>query len=194
MKEKGLLLVISGPSGVGKGTVIRELLTRGEHLCGKKLFLSISATTRSPRPGEQEGEHYYFISREKFEAMIGQNAFLEHATYAGNLYGTPKGPVTERLAQGEVVVFDIDVQGAYQIQASMPEDTKLVFLAPPSMEELEQRLRGRQTETDEVICRRIAIAQSECAQISKFDHCVYNITVSHAVEEICELIRRTFAS
>ena len=137
--HKGNLYVFTGPSGVGKGTVLRRLL---EEVPG--LFLSISATTRAPRPGEVDGEHYYFISKEVFERKIAENAFLEYAQYVGHCYGTLERPVEERLAAGSDVILEIEVQGAMQVHEKRP-DAVMVFLAPPSMEELSARLHGRGT-------------------------------------------------
>ena len=139
---RGLLLVLSGPSGVGKGTVIEQLKELCPQRLGRPVSVSVSKTTRQPRPGETEGVHYYFTDRESFLKGVSGNDFLEHAEYAGNLYGTPRAAIEQKIAAGEIVVLDIDTQGAFQVRRSLPE-ALLVFLLPPSMEELERR-RGEQ--------------------------------------------------
>ena len=180
--HKGNLYVFTGPSGVGKGTVLRRLL---EEVPG--LFLSISATTRAPRPGEVDGEHYYFISKEVFERKIAENAFLEYAQYVGHCYGTLERPVEERLAAGSDVILEIEVQGAMQVHEKRP-DAVMVFLAPPSMEELSARLHGRGTESEDKIRRRLETAQHELEYQANFDHIVVNNTVEGAVGVLRELI------
>lgn len=189
---KGLLLVLSGPSGVGKGTVIGALKTLCPQLLGREISVSISKTTRKPRVGEEEAVHYYFTDRETFLAEVEQGAFYEHAEYAGNLYGTPRAPIEEKINAGGVVVLDIDTQGAFQVRAS-GADAMLVFLLPPSMEELESRLRGRKTEAEEAICKRLTIARKECELAPQFDETVYNIEVEAAAREICALIKKKLA-
>ena len=139
MAEKGLLVVISAPSGGGKGTILKELFAQNENL-----RLSVSATTRAPRPGEEHGKQYYFLSREEFEALIAQGRMLEHAEYVGNYYGTPRDPVEEWLSQGRDVVLEIEVQGGAQVKKLMPECVS-IFILPPSMKVLGERLRGRGT-------------------------------------------------
>ena len=148
MSEKGILFVLTGPSGVGKGTVLKEVRAH------KPLFYSISATTRAPRAGEQDGVHYHFMTRETFRQLAEQGGFLEHAEFSGNCYGTPAAPVDEELQAGRDVLLEIEVQGAMQVKDIRPEAVR-IFLAPPSFEELERRLIGRGTEEPEVIQRRL---------------------------------------
>lgn len=176
--SKGTLLVLSGPSGVGKGTVIGLLREKV-----KNLYYSVSVTTRAPRDGEIEGENYYFRTPEEFNQMVEENAFLEYATYAKNSYGTPLEPINEHLENGDDVLVEIDVQGALQIR-SKRKDAVLVFLMPPSFEELEKRLRGRGTEDDETIRRRLEIAKKEYEQIDQYDYEVINDWVEDAVKKL----------
>ena len=183
----GLLLVLSGPSGVGKGTVIGQLKAACPQRLGREISVSVSQTTRPHRVGETEGAHYFFTDRQSFLKGVSENAFLEYAEYAGNLYGTPRAPVERRIAAGEIVVLDIDTQGAFQVRRSMPE-ALLVFLLPPSMKELERRLRGRNTESEAAILKRLAIAEEECRLASRFDAVVYNVEVERTASELCTLI------
>jgi len=177
-----LLSVLSGPSGVGKTTLAARV--REAH---PEVWLSVSATTREPRPGEVDGVHYFFYDRATFEDLIAKGEFLEHAEYAGNLYGTPRNAVEERLDAGRPVLLEIELQGARQIRASMPE-ARLVFLAPPSWEVLEQRLRGRGTEPEEVIAKRLETARVELAAESEFDVTLVNTTVEQAADELVALV------
>ena len=180
--EPGVLIIVSAPSGCGKSTVVRALMEKRENL-----RFSVSATTRKPREGETDGVDYFFVSREEFERMIAAEAFLEHAEYVGNCYGTPRAPVEQRLKEGFDVYLDIDVQGAMQVKAIRPE-TLMIFLMPPSMEELERRLVSRGTNTPEEIRDRLAAADRECALRDRFDHVVVNDVVERAVDEISDLI------
>ncbi len=184
---RGLLLVLSGPSGVGKGTVIEQLKELCPQRLGRPVSVSVSKTTRQPRPGETEGVHYNFTDRESFLKGVSGNDFLEHAEYAGNLYGTPRAAIEQKIAAGEIVVLDIDTQGAFQVRRGLPE-ALLVFLLPPSMEELERRLRGRNTETETAVRKRLAIAEGECRLAPLFDAAVYNVDVRSAAMEICGLM------
>ncbi len=168
MKDKGVLLVFSGPSGAGKSTVIHELMKNRDDI-----VFSVSATTREPRPNEVDGKDYFFISREKFEEMIEQDAFLEHAEYVGNCYGTPAAPIDAAIETGKVVILDIEVQGAAQVMAKRP-DCVSVFLCPPSMEELERRLRGRGTDSDEKIRKRLQTAADECRLAGNYQYILIN--------------------
>lgn len=168
-------MVLSGPSGCGKGTVAKALAAKR-----KDVFLSVSATTRPPRPGEREGESYYFVDRPRFEQMIAKNEVLEHACYVGNYYGTPLAPVLDRLKNGQHVLLEIDVQGGMQVKTSLPE-TILVFLVPPSLQELEERLRGRGTESEDVIQKRLERAKKELLFVDDYDRVVINDTVDNAV-------------
>ena len=183
----GLLLVLCGPSGAGKGTVVAGLLSRGEQ-AGYQLAFSVSMTTRPMRPGEVEGRSYFFVTREAFESRLREEGFLEHAEYAGHLYGTPRPPVEQALAAGQVVLLEIDLQGALQIKRTYP-DAVMVFLMPPSFEELEQRLRRRGTETPDVIEKRLAIAREEHRGAHEFTYYVSNAAVSEAVSDLDGIIR-----
>jgi guanylate kinase len=179
---KGRLVVISAPSGAGKGTVIERLLQ-----LRPELMLSLSATTRAPRPGEVDGESYDFITRTEFYAMIGHGDFLEYAEYVGELYGTPKAPVYSHIADGKTVILEIDVQGALQVITAEP-DALTIFIAPPSFEELERRLRGRGTDTPEKLDARLEKARSELAQTDKYGHVVVNDDADRAAREILSII------
>ena len=180
--NKGLLLVLSAPSGAGKGTIIKRLMDDD-----RSLKLSVSATTRSPRPGEVDGEDYFFISREEFDDLVKNGEMLEHAEYVGNCYGTPKGPVERWLEDGLDVILEIDVQGGAQVKKIMPECVS-IFILPPSMRELENRLRGRSTEKDEVVNARLEAARQEVHRAEDYDYVVVNDTVDQAVEEIKTII------
>jgi len=181
MTGRGTVLVLAGPSGVGKGTVIAELLRRRPDL-----WLSVSATTRPPRPGEEHGRHYTFVSEDQFDDLVRAGAMLERATFAGGSYGTPAAPVAERVAQGQSVLLEIELEGARQVRRSLP-DAVLVFLAPPSMEDLEARLRGRGTESPEAVARRLARAEQELAALAEFDHVIVNDDVESAVSALVDL-------
>lgn len=175
-------LVVCGPSGVGKGTVISAL-----RRLRPDLWLSVSATTRPPRPGETDGVDYHFVSDAEFDAMVSQGQMLEWAQYAGNRYGTPRQPVAQRLAAGAPVVLEIELQGARQVRQTLPEAVQ-VFLAPPSVAELRSRLAGRGTETDDVVERRLATAAVELAAAGEFEHVVENSTVSRAADALLHLL------
>lgn len=175
--------VLTGPTAVGKGTVIAEL--RKEM---PDLWFSISATTRAPRPGEVDGVNYFFVTHEEFDRLVAEGQMLEWAVVHGlNKYGTPRGPVDEALAQGRTVLLEVDLAGARQIRESMPEATQ-IFLAPPSWEELEARLRGRGTESAEEQRRRLETAKVELAAEGEFDEVVVNITVAQATEDILKIM------
>ncbi len=172
------LVVVSGPSGVGKSTVVRAALE-----LVPEAWLSVSTTTRPARPGEVDGRDYFFVSDEEFTRMQAQGELLESATFAGNRYGTPRGPVAEHRAAGHPVLLEIEVQGARQVRASAP-DAVLVFLAPPSWEVLKQRLVGRGTETDDSVARRLQHAEDELAAQGEFDAVVVNTDVREAAESL----------
>ncbi len=182
--KKGKLYIISGPSGCGKSTVLREVFRHR-----RNIFFSVSATTRGPREGEVDGKDYYFVTREEFERMIGADELLEHAQYVSNYYGTPRKPVEAMLSEGNDVVLDIEVQGAGQVKTKMPEAVSL-FILPPSLEELERRLRGRGTETEEKIRSRLSQAEREIAKSGSYDYRVVNDDVERAAGEIVQIMRR----
>ena len=179
--SKGKLIVISGASGVGKGTVLGIMMKKR-----KDLSFSVSATTRDPRPGEIDGVHYYFISREKFEEMIAQGAFLEYDAHADNYYGTPQAQAEEKRERGPVLL-DIEPKGAKQVRASVP-DAELIFIMPPSMEELERRLRGRGDTSEEQIKMRMERAVWEMEQRFWYDHVVVNDEPERCADEILNII------
>lgn len=181
MKE-GLLIVISGPAGVGKGTVVGKLLERNPNI-----KLSISKTTRKPRPGEKEGVNYFFVSRQQFEDDIKNDNLLEYAEYNNNYYGTPKDFVLETLKKGFDVILEIETQGALKVKSTF-EDAVLIFILPPSMEELYKRLKKRATETEDEIEARLNIARGEIRLLPKYDYCVVNDDVDKAVEAIEKII------
>ena len=176
--RRGKTFIICGPSGVGKGTVVARLLASDP-----KLYCSVSATTRPPRPGEVDGKHYHFLSREQFQRWIDEDAFLEHAEFVGNLYGTPKLYVDKAMDQGRDVILDIEVQGAEQVHRRRPEAIR-IYVAPPSWAELERRLIGRGTEDMEKVRRRLERGKEEFAVARDFDYFVINDTVDRAVEEL----------
>ncbi len=180
--EPGVLIIVSAPSGCGKSTVVHRLMEKRENL-----RFSVSATTRKPREGETDGVDYYFVSRQEFRRMVDEDEFLEHAEYVGNCYGTPRAPVEKLLNDGFDVYLDIDVQGAMQVKALRPE-TLMIFLMPPSMEELERRLVKRGNNTPEEIKGRLAAAEREFAFRDHFDYVVVNDVVERAVDEISQLI------
>ncbi|MBH1936873.1 guanylate kinase [Streptomyces sp. AV19] len=177
------LTVLSGPSGVGKSTVVAHM--RKAH---PEVWLSVSCTTRKPRPGEQDGVQYFFVNDEEFDKLVANGELLEWAEFAGNRYGTPRRAVLDRLEAGEPVLLEIDLQGARQVRASM-SDAQLVFLAPPGWDELVRRLTGRGTESPEVIERRLAAARTELAAESEFDTTLVNTSVEDVARELLALLR-----
>jgi len=178
----GRLTVLTGPSGVGKGTLVRLLLERHP-----QIWLSVSATTRAPRQGEQEGVSYFFLPRQGFEQRVAEGGLLEWAEFAGNLYGTPRQPVEERLAQGRPVLLEIELEGARQVRRSFPAGLQ-VFLEPPSFEELERRIRGRGTDSEEAIQKRLQRARIELAASPEFDACLVNGALETALAELERLM------
>ena len=182
MADKGLLIVLSGPSGVGKGTVRQAIFAKDNDY-----KYSVSMTTRAMREGEQEGVDYFFRTKEAFEKLIEQGEMLEYAEYVGNYYGTPLNYVNETLEQGHDVFLEIEVQGAMQIKEKCP-DAVFIFLTPPSLDELRQRIEGRGTDEKEVIDKRMAVAVKEIEMMENYDYAVVNDTVDHAVRQIEEII------
>ncbi|WP_088894171.1 guanylate kinase [Leptolyngbya ohadii] len=174
----GRLIVLTGPSGVGKGTIMKALLKRHSDL-----YLSVSATTRQPRPGEIDGQHYQFVSRIEFERMVAQGELLEWAEFAGNYYGTPRRPVEEKIRQGRLVVLEIELEGARQIRKTFP-DALRIFILPPSLDELEYRLRHRAQDSEEAIVRRLSRARAEINAADEFDIQVVNDDLEKTLERI----------
>ena len=180
--KKGLLIVISGASGTGKGTVCKELLARETGIA-----YSVSATSRAPREGEEDGREYYFRTREEFEQMIADGAFLEYADVYGNYYGTPLAPIEKRRAAGEDILLEIDTQGALDVMDQCPDGT-FIFLLPPSLEELRRRITGRGTESEESLVRRLAAARDEILLGKRYRYAVLNDTVEAATDRIQTLL------
>lgn len=183
MENKGKLVVISGFSGAGKGTLMKALMKE----YGDSYALSVSATTRSPRPGEMDGVDYFFVTRDKFEQMIAEDALIEYAQYVGNYYGTPKEYVQQQLDLGKNVILEIEIQGALKIKEKFP-DTVLMFVTAPDANELKNRLVGRGTETPEVIAARLSRACEESMGIEKYDYLVINDTIENGIFLIDRLI------
>lgn len=183
MSERGLLIVFSGPSGVGKGTVRQEIFSTPDH----KFEYSVSMTTRSQRPGEKDGVDYFFRTREQFEDLIRQGQMLEYAEYVNNYYGTPLTYVNETLDKGIDVFLEIEVQGALQVKKKVP-DGVFIFLTPPDLDELKDRLVGRGTDSDEVIAQRIERAKEEIALMREYDYAVVNDEVPLAAERVKRIV------
>ena len=180
---RGILTIVSGFAGSGKGTVMKKLIAEHENYA-----LSVSATSRAPRPGEEEGISYFFKTREQFEEMIKQDALLEYAEYVGNYYGTPKDFVFRKMDEGRDVILEIELQGAMQIKKKYP-DTLLIFLTPPGAKELYSRLKGRGTETDEVIAKRMKRAGEEALSIKDYDYLVINDNIDDCTERVHQIIQ-----
>ena len=181
-KKEGQLIIISGPSGAGKGTIVGEVIKKD-----KNIWLSISATSRKPRGSEKDGVNYYFLEKEDFEEKIKNNYFLEYAEYAGNYYGTPKERITEKLSKGLDVILEIEIQGAMKIKELVPE-ALFIFIMPPSEKELLKRLKGRKTEEKEKIIERFNIAYREINEVTKYNYVVVNDDLEKAVSKIEAII------
>lgn len=188
LNDRGLLIVISGPSGVGKGTVRRALFNMPKH----NLTYSVSMTTRKMRPGEVDGVDYYFVTKEQFEQKINEGKLLEHAEFVGNYYGTPLDKVNEKLDNGNEVVLEIEVEGALQVKSKMP-DCVMIFLVPPGKQALYDRLKARGTESEEVINERIKKANREFKKAYLYDYIVVNDEVNNAADRIMAIIRAEHA-
>lgn len=180
--DRGKLIVMSGPSGAGKGTVAALVTERRSDIC-----FSVSVTTRKPRPGEEDGKQYFFVDLERFDEMLKNDELLEHATYVANNYGTPRAYVEQKLDEGVNVLLDIEVQGARQIHEKMP-DAVMIFIVPPSMKELENRLRNRGTETDRSIEARLIRAKQEYEEADFYDYLIINDEVERAADELSAII------
>ncbi|MFA6074321.1 MAG: guanylate kinase [Negativicutes bacterium] len=185
MEKRGTLFVISGPSGAGKGTLVKALL---EKAIGQNLRISVSATTRQPRNGEVNGQSYWFVKREYFQSMIDEDALLEWAEVYGNYYGTPYRAVEEQLQSGKSVILEIDIQGAMQVRAKFPHAV-FIFIAPPSIQELANRIQKRGTDSLEVIKRRLGCAKRELTMAHNYDYIVVNDVVSSAAEKLACIVR-----
>ena len=184
-RNKAKLIIFTGPSGVGKGTILADFFKKVDN----KIVYSISNTTRNPRDGEINGMHYFFISKEEFEEMISNNQFLEYACYSGNYYGTNKNFVEQKIKEGKSVLLEIELQGALQVMEKCP-DAVTIFIKPPTFEELESRLRGRHTESEEAIAKRLIAAKEELNNADKFHYVIENKIVEEAVDELIEIYNK----
>jgi len=183
----GNLFILSAPSGAGKSSLIKALLEQGQNESSRPMQVSVSHTTRDPRPGESNGEHYHFVSVENFKKQIKKNAFYEFAEVFGNYYGTSEAAIDEQLAQGIDVFLDIDWQGAQQVRMKKPSVTS-IFISPPSRKELENRLRGRGQDSEDVIAERMAQAQGECAHFQEFAYIVINDDFEQALKDLTTIV------
>ncbi|CAM3819211.1 guanylate kinase [Litorimonas haliclonae] len=181
--RRGLMIVLSSPSGAGKTTLTRRLLAENENMT-----MSVSATTRAPRPGETDGKDYYFMSKTQFSDMVAKDDFLEHAKVFDNFYGTPRGPVETALENGGDVVFDIDWQGAQQLAEAAANDLVKIFILPPNMQELESRLRSRAQDSDTVIAKRMSKAETEISHWPEYDYVIVNEDVETAMSELRAIV------
>ena len=182
MKNTKKLIIITGPSGVGKGTVVKAILKKGINI-----WLSISATTREPRNGEEDGKDYYFLTTKKFKEMINNEMFLEWAEFAGNYYGTPINKINEKIKYGSKVILEIEVEGACQVREKFPE-TIAIFLLPPNKQELEKRIRNRGTDNEESILQRLERADFEMSSSKDFDYVLKNYEIDKTADEILKII------
>lgn len=185
INNKGVLLIVSGFAGSGKGTLMKAITDKYDNYA-----LSISATTRSPRPGEEDGREYFFKTKEEFEAMIEAGELLEHACYVGNYYGTPKPYVDKMLEAGKDVILEIEIQGALQVKEKCP-DALLIFVMPPNVEEIYNRLKKRNTETEEVIRKRMERGSQEALEISKYDYLMINDDINECMERLHQVVQST---
>ncbi|MGE5547048.1 MAG: guanylate kinase [Solirubrobacterales bacterium] len=183
VSRRGLMLVMSSPSGAGKTTISRALLQRDPYIA-----MSVSATTRAPRPGEVDGKDYHFVAVEKFQGMVEAKQFLEHARVFDNYYGTPRGPVEDALSSGRDVLFDIDWQGTQQLRQNARDDLVAVFILPPSVAELERRLRSRAQDTDEVVRKRMAKAGDEMSHWPEYDYIIVNTDVERSIAQVQSIL------
>lgn len=183
IKRRGLMLVMSSPSGAGKTTITRALLDQDDNIA-----MSVSATTREPRPGEVDGKDYYFIDKSKFEDMVANGEFLEHAKVFDNYYGTPKAPVEEALGQGKDVLFDVDWQGARDLRHAARDDQVSIFILPPSHAELERRLYNRAQDSEEVVKKRMSKAASEMSHWGEYDYIVVNVDIDDSVAKVKSIL------
>ncbi len=179
LNRRGLMLVLSSPSGAGKSTISRALMDRDDNL-----VMSVSATTRQRRPGEVDGEDYFFVNKEAFDGMVRDGKMLEHARVFGNCYGTPRGPVEAALASGRDVLFDVDWQGTQQLAENAAKDLVSIFILPPSMEELERRLHSRAQDSQEVVGKRMAEASSEMSHYPEYDYIVINANIDESIARV----------
>lgn len=182
MNEKGILIVVSGFAGVGKGTLMKRLVQNYDAYA-----LSVSMTTRAPRPGEENGREYFFVTKEEFEDKIANGGLIEYTSYCGNYYGTPKSYVEQKMAEGKDVILEIEIEGAGNVKKIFPQAV-LIFVLPPSVEELERRLRGRGTETEEKILERLARAAKECEGLEQYDYLVVNDDLDECEKRLHQIL------
>jgi len=183
LNRRGIMVVLSSPSGAGKTTLTKKVLNSS-----KNILMSVSATTRQPRPGEVDGKDYIFLSKSKFSEMIDNDEFLEYAKVFDNFYGTPRAPVEDALAKGFDIVFDIDWQGAQQLTQAAANDLVKIFILPPNMRELENRLRSRAQDSDDVIARRMSKSENEISHWAEYDYIIINEDISEAIEELTTIV------
>ena len=183
LNRRGIMVVLSSPSGAGKTTLTKQILNTS-----RNILMSVSATTRQPRPGEVDGEDYIFLSKSKFSEMIDNDEFLEYAKVFDNFYGTPRAPVEDALAGGFDIVFDIDWQGAQQLTQAAANDLVKIFILPPNMQELENRLRSRAQDSDDVIARRMSKSENEISHWAEYDYIIINEDITEAIEELNTIV------
>ena len=183
LNRRGIMVVLSSPSGAGKTTLTKKVLNSSNNI-----LMSVSATTRQPRPGEVDGKDYIFLSKSKFSEMIDNDEFLEYAKVFDNFYGTPRAPVEDALAKGFDIVFDIDWQGAQQLTQAAANDLVKIFILPPNMRELENRLRSRAQDSDDVIARRMSKSENEISHWAEYDYIIINEDISEAIEELTTIL------